>query len=85
MGDFWWSQYKCGGLDFGGLDVCLCDFRGVRKPDRTGIGGNGTEKGVVDGKESLLLVAPFGACQTFEDFEVRGKFEGYCGNVGTEG
>ncbi len=60
-------------------------FGGVGKPDRTGIGGNGTEKGVVGGKESLFLVAPFGASQTFEDFKAREKFGGNCGNVETKG
>ncbi len=74
-----------GGLGFGGLEVCLCDFGGVRKPDRTGIGGNMTEDSVVSGKESLFLVAPSGASQTFEDFKARGKFGGNSGNVGAKG
>ena len=55
-------------------------FGVVRKPDRTGIGGNGTEMCVVGVEDSLVLGAPFGASQTIEDFEARVKIGGYCGN-----
>ena len=45
------------------------------------IDGNRTEEGVVSGQESLFLVAPFGASQTFQDFKVRGNSK----NVGAKG
>ncbi len=32
---------------------------GVRKQDRTGIGGNLTEEGVVNGKESVIKILSF--------------------------
>ncbi len=32
---------------------------GVRKQDRTGIGGNMTEEGVVNGKESVIKILSF--------------------------
>jgi hypothetical protein len=64
------------GLVLEDLEFVYVDFGGVRKPDRTGIGGNRTEEGVVGGKESLFLVAPFGASQTFKDFKAGGKFGG---------
>ena len=73
------------GLVLEDLEFVNVIFGGVRKPDRTGIGGNRTEEGVVSGKESLFLVAPSGASQTFEDFKARGKFGGNSGNVGAKG
>ena len=73
------------GLVLEDLEFANVIIGGVRKPDRTGIGGNRTEEGVVGGKESLFLVAPSGASQTFEDFKAGGKFGRKCGNVGTKG
>lgn len=57
------------GLVLEDLEFVNVVFGGVRKPDRTGVGSNRTEEGVVSGKESLFLVAPFGASQTFKDFK----------------
>jgi len=73
------------GLVLEGLEFVYVVFGGVRKPDRTGIGDNRTEKGVVGGKESLFLVAPFGASQAFQDFKAGGKFRGNSGNMGIKG
>ena len=71
------------GLVLEDLEFAYVIIGGVRKPDRKGIGGNRTEEGVVGGEESLFLVAPFGASQTFKDFKAGGKFGRKCGNVGT--
>ena len=62
------------GLVLEDLEFINVVFGGVEKPDRTGIGGDGAEEGVVGGEESLLLVAPFGASQTFEDSKAGGNF-----------
>ena len=62
------------GLVLEDLEFVNVVFGGVRKPDRTGIGGDRAEEGVVSGEEGLLLVAPFGASQTFEDSKAGGNF-----------
>ena len=41
----------------------------VREPDRSGIGEDGAEDGAVGEKHGLLLCAPVGASEGFEDVE----------------
>jgi hypothetical protein len=72
------------GLVLEDLEFVNVVFGGVREPNRTGIGGDGAEEGVVGGEEGLLLVAPFGASQTFKDSEAGGNFRGNGGDMGTE-
>jgi len=62
------------GLVLEDLEFVNVVFGGVREPNRAGIGGDGAEEGVVGGEEGLLLVAPFGASQTFEDSKAGGNF-----------
>ena len=57
----------------------------VREPDRRCIGKDRTEDGAVGEKHGLLLCAPGGASQGFEDVKAGGGAGNDVGNMGGKG